>query len=1065
MCGIAGYVGVPPETGRTTLSRMAQQMVHRGPDGEGIVAQDGFGLAHRRLAVIDRAGGTQPMRSADGRWLLVYNGEVYNYRELRAELIELGHTFTTRSDTEVVLAAWVQWGAGAFDRFNGMFALALADTVTGQVVLARDQFGIKPLYLAADGSGRVAFASEIRALLAAAIVPRRPDDVSIYRYLRFRIHDDTERTFFEGIRRVRPGQVVRIAPDGTVRRQEYTRLRYELDWLAAAPRRYDATAGRQVEAELTAAVRRRLVSDVPVGTALSGGLDSSTVVAIINRLLGERDPETGAVGAVQRSFSAVFPGQRNDEERYVDAVAAACRQPLEVHKVHPDADEFLEDLVDFVRTQEEPVISTGPYAQYCVMRRAAGRVTVMLDGQGADEMMAGYLPYFVVHLRQLVRQRRLLRSAAELVGSAGVLWRLVRFRVADALRGRRPVRPERLMAPDFVAAHPDQRLDPVADDLKRRLVDDIFRVSLPALLRYEDRNTMRFSIEGRVPFLDPQLLKLLWGLDSSAIIRRGWNKRALRHATRQLLPPVVRRRRDKIGFTTPEEAWFDRVKSFVYEVLSSESFGSRPYVDQRAVTAAFHAYLSGRTSAETMLFWRLVNLELWLREFIDNDPTVPLATAAGAGPQPRTARHHGRPGMHEPAPPKPDWVANPDKVLLTPDRRWARYPLWMDLVRAGDDVPSLAAVRAARFFTDVSDAPAAAAPADGSRWYLFCSEKMVAVAQGRSYFTWEIRPSWWARRLSRYVTRTPYGIGLGDPTTMHLAIGEVGLLRILAASAVSAAGKAVGKRGLFYRVAGARVAAIDGPTQYSAYPSNVSAKLAPADPVGVARQVSAAVRATVPADVADRYGGAAVIDANDLGCTVLGHDTDRTGADLVAAFADNPLGQGREQTPLAVVCALAPATAGRPGEALAGRSSGGPAGRSSGGPAGQPSGGPAGQPSGGPAGSATEQFAAYQVEHVVDLPHAEQDRQPEVRAGHSHPTGDQLDQRLDLGRRAAAGQQQQHQQAGQGGPCRRHRDPAQAGPDPAQVERAEPAAQQPGGHDGSRQVGDPVAEHHPGGHE
>ncbi len=905
MCGIAGYVGLPADVGEATLRRMARQLVHRGPDGEGMVTGDRYGLAHRRLAVIDRAGGEQPMRSADGRWLLVYNGEVYNYRELREELIELGHTFRTRSDTEVVLAAWTEWGEAAFDRFNGMFALALADTHTGGVVLARDQFGIKPLYLAADGSGRVAFGSEIRAVLAAAVVPRRPDDTTIYRYLRFRIHDDTERTFFDGVTRLMPGQAARISPEGTVERYTYTRLRQELDWLAADPQPYDRRARQRFADALTAAVRRRLVSDVPVGTALSGGLDSSTVVATINRLLADRDPETGAVGAVQRTFSAVFPGQRNDEERYVDAVAAACPVPLEVHKVRPDPDEFLDDLVDFIRTQEEPVISTGPYAQYCVMRRAAERVTVMLDGQGADEMMAGDLPYYVVRLRELWRRRRVVAAAVELATSSRVLWRLVRFRVADAVRLRRPVRLQRLLTADFAAAHAGERLDLVDDDLKRRLVDDIFRVSLPALLRYEDRNTMRFSIEGRVPFLDPDLLRLLWSLDPSAILSRGRNKRVLRHAGKGLLPEVVRRRRDKIGFTTPEDAWFARIKSYVYEVLCSESFGSRPYFDQPAVTAAFRDYLSGRAVAETMLFWRLVNVELWLREFIDRDPTVPLATGEPAGRA--AARRPALPGQHPPAPPKPDWVTNPDKRLVTADGRWARYPLWTELVKAGDDVPALAAGRAARFFADLpaAPAPARAAATDATAWYLYCSEKVVAVAQGRSYFTWEIRPSWWARRLSRFVVRTPYGIGLGDPTTMTLAIHEAGLPRILLAAVAGAAGKVVGRRGWFYRVAGRRVAAIDGPTQYSAYPANVSAKLAPADPDGVARQVSAAVRAAVPADLAARFGGTVVIDANDLGCAVLGHDTGLPESDLVAAFADNPIGQGREQTPLAVVCALA----------------------------------------------------------------------------------------------------------------------------------------------------------------
>jgi asparagine synthase (glutamine-hydrolysing) len=889
---------------------MARQMLHRGPDGDGLVVHGGVGLVQRRLVVIDREGGAQPMRSADGRYLMVYNGEVYNHRQLREELTQLGHAFTTRSDTEVALAAWAQWGAGALDRFNGMFALAILDTATGEVVLARDQFGIKPLYLAADGSGRVAFASELRPILAAGVVPRRPDDVTVYRYLRFRVHDDTERTFFDRISRLLPGQLAVISPDGEVRRESYTALRHQLDWLAASPRPYDARARAQVSAALRAAVRRRLVSDVPVGTALSGGLDSSTVVALVNRMLGERDPHAGAVGAVQRTFSAVFPGQRNDEERYVDAVAARCANRLEVHKVHPDPDQFLDDLVDFVRTQEEPVISTGPYAQYCVMREAGRHVTVMLDGQGADEMMAGYLPYYLVHLRQLWRQGRLGAAMAGLVRGVGPLWRLVRDRVADLLHRRRAVPVARLLSARFAAAHAGERFEVVGDDLKRRLADDIFRHSLPALLRYEDRNTMRFSVEGRVPFLDPDLLRLLWGLDDSAIISGGRNKRALRDATVRLVPPLVRRRRDKIGFTTPEEAWFDRMKNFVYEVFSSESFGARPYFDQAAVTSAFRAYLTGKGSAETMLFWRLLNLELWLRELVDRDPTLPPASTF-------TRTHRKRPspttrGVHAQAPPKPDWQPNPDKQLVTADGAWARFPLRVDLVREGDDLPALAARRVAGFFSGLPGAPPeAAALVRAERWYLFLSEKVVAVAQGRSFYTWLIRPSWWARRLSRYVVRTPHGIGLGDPTTMQLAIDEVGLPRILGAAAVSLAGKAVGRRGLFYRVAGPRVAAIDGPTQYSAYPANISAKLAPHDPEGVARCVSEAVRAAVEPELAVRYGGTVVIDSNDLGRVVLGHDTGADPGALAEAFVDNPIGQGREQTPLAVVFALAPAGASR----------------------------------------------------------------------------------------------------------------------------------------------------------
>ncbi len=901
MCGLAGYVGISDEYGLPVLRRMARVQAHRGPDGEGFFAAGLVGLAHRRLAVIDRAGGEQPRCSADGRYVMVYNGEVYNYRELRAELAAAGHEFATASDTEVVLTAWLQWGRAAFDRFDGMFALAIADTETGEVVLARDQFGIKPLYLAEDGDGRVLFASEIRPILAAGVIARRPDDETIYRYLRFRVHDDTERTFFAGMTRLLPGQLAVVSPDGRVRRETYTSLYADLRRLAADPQPYNERAQATFADELRAAVRSRLISDVPVGTALSGGLDSSTIVTMINDLLASSDAGASAVGARQQTFSAVFPGERNDEERYVDAVAASCDAALEVHKVKPTPDRFLVDLRDFVRTQEEPVISTGPYAQYCVMREASRHVTVMVDGQGADEMMAGYLPYYLVHLRELWR-RGPGPFLAGLARSGDVLWRLGRFRLADALRLRKPVPVGRLLGGEFAATHAAQRFEVVTDNLKARLVDDLFRHSLPALLRYEDRNTMRFSVEGRVPFLDARLMRTLWGLEPAAILDGGWNKRALRDATRELLPPLVNRRRNKIGFTTPEETWFSRIKNEVYLVFSSASFGSRPYFDQAAVLLAYADFVAGRASAETMTFWRLLNLELWLREFIDNEPGE--AHPAGTGVDPGDELADQPPGAHPQAPPKSDYIPNQGKELLLAGA-WARFPLRVDMVAPGDDIPALAGATAHRFFSGLADAPAdATALAGRGQWYLYVGEKVVAVAQGRIFYTWDIHPGRAARLLSRFVRRTPYGIGLGHPATMQLAVDEVGLPRILLAAAVSVAGKAVGRRGLFYRIAGPSARAIDGPTEYSTYPANVSAKLAPADPAGVARRITAAVRTGLPTELATRFGGTVVIDANDLGRNVLGHDTGVAESVLEAAFADNPLGQAREQTPFAVVVAV-----------------------------------------------------------------------------------------------------------------------------------------------------------------
>jgi len=337
---------------------------------------------------------------------------------------------------------------------------------------------------------------------------------------------------------------------------------------------------------------------------------------------------------------------------------------------------------------------------------------------------------------------------------------------------------------------------------------------------------------------------------------------ALRDATAGLLPPLVHKRRNKIGFTTPEETWFNRIKNELYLVFSSPSFGARPYFDQAAVLRAFDAFVAGRASAETMTFWRLLNVELWLREFIDQEPQAP---GTGAAPE----DDPGPPGMHPQAPPKSDYAPNPEKEILLSGGRWARFPLRVDLVAPGDDVPSIAASAATRFFDAV---PAESRDMTDGTWYLYVSEKIVAVAQGRVFFTWDIRPGRWARLLSRYVRRTPFGIGLGHPTTMQLAIDEAGLPRILLASVAGLAGKLVRQRGVFYRVAGPAVRAIDGPTEYSAYPANVSAKLAPADPGGVARQISARLRAALPAE-------------------------------LAAAFADNPLGQAREQTPFAVVVA------------------------------------------------------------------------------------------------------------------------------------------------------------------
>ena len=893
MCGIAGYFGLESDHG--LLERMGTAQRHRGPDDQGTFVDGPVGLAHQRLSIIDREGGHQPMATADGRYVLAYNGEVYNYRALRTELEALSRTFVTHSDTEVVLQAFAEWGAESFDRLNGMFAIAVWDRDEQTLTLARDQFGIKPVHLTrvsdphgvGDGEAWL-FSSEIKAILASGRHEAAPNERVIYRYLRHRVHDDGVETFFDGIERLLPGEMATISSRGLERRQ-YSTLQQDL--MSATP---PATgAGPDTVAAfregLAESIALRLRSDVPVGTSLSGGLDSSAIAVGIDRMLTAHDASAEAVGHRQQTFSAVFTGYRNDEERWVDDAVAACNGAVESHRIRPTSAEMLDDLTDFVRTQEEPTVSTGPYAQYRVMQEASKHVTVMLDGQGADEMLAGYVPQTVSHLRSLMaRDRR--AGIKEVVASRDVLSTVVRARLRTRLQGGSSF--GELLSRDFKAAHADDSYTVGGGaNLRQRLVHDLFVASLPALLRYEDRNSMRFSVEGRVPFLDPNLVRAVFAMPDDAVIKDGWNKAVLRDAEEGILPASIVRRRNKIGFTSPQNEWFREQKEFIYQVFLSESFASRPYFNRTEVLNAFELWLSDAGSLDSMAFWRILNVELWLREFIDPKP----AAETDQTDQPVESP--------EPAAAIAGAVTNAGKSLdlVLPDRTTVRrHPVRTPLVTASDDLTKLVVDHVTAHLDVLGDGRTVSGSAF-DRWYVFVSEKVVATTQRRSFYVWDIPVTRSARILSRHVTRTPAGIGLGSPFTMQLAIDEVGLPRVLVAAAAGGVGRLVGRRGLFYTVAGGDVRAIDGPTEYSVAPANMSAKLGPKDPSTVAGTLSAAIRSALPEDLAATFAGTVVVDANDLGCNVLGTDASTPVARLERMFADNPLGQGSQQTPVAVV--------------------------------------------------------------------------------------------------------------------------------------------------------------------
>lgn len=876
MCGIAGYFNL--ENGNEkTLKIMNAAQAHRGPDGDGYYVDGVCGLAHLRLAIIDRAHGEQPFYAADKSLSMVYNGEVYNYLDLRSELEALGRKFTTNSDTEVVLQAFAEWGNEAFDKFNGMFALAIYDAKAKKMTLARDHFGIKPLYLARPGKNQLLFASEIKPLLATGLIEKKPNDRIIYRYLRFRIHEDSHETFFDGVTKLMPGEVLEITESGE-KLSSFTTLKADLKRLSSERKPYSPDAIDDYREHLTNSVRARLQSEVPVGTSFSGGLDSSTVVAVINRLMQEDKDSTKSVGARQNTFSAIFPGSQNDEEKYVDSLLEKVGSTVTAHKIKPDADAFVKDLEDFIRTQEEPLISTGPYAQYKVMEEATNHVTVLLDGQGADETMAGYVPYYFVYLKQLKAQGEWGKLIREVISSSDIFFRFARVNLRERILRKTPVRVTSLMNRDITKKYSSEKFTVTPDNLKLRLIEDTFSNSLPSLLRYEDKNTMRFSLEGRVPFLDKDVLKFLFALDDESIIKGGWNKRILRDATDGLLPPMINRRRNKIGFTTPEHEWFMRLKNRFYGIFLSEEFVNRPYWDAQAVAEAFEGFIKGKNDSNSLLFWRFLNVELWMREFFDEKV--------------------------EEAPKriKTDVEPNEEKSLdiKVGDAEYRRYPLRTDMVNKDVNLQQFVTDRVSSFFDNLSS-DKAHAEYKTHDWYFLISEKIVAITQGRSYFVWDITPGWWARFLSKRVTKTPYGIGLGSPWTMQLAIQEVGLAKILYASIGGAVAKLFGKRGTFYNLVGSDIRAIDGPTEYSVYPSNVSAKLAPKDPDQVAQKLTEAIRAVVPKSAAEHFKGVVVIDSNDIGRNVLGQNTGEDEKLFEDIFGDNPLGQADQQTPLCVV--------------------------------------------------------------------------------------------------------------------------------------------------------------------
>lgn len=621
MCGIAGMlVAGGGEVPREEVLAMARVLRHRGPDGEGSYFGPGIGLGHTRLAIIDLSHASdQPFADEAAGLVLVFNGEIYNYVELRRELEGLGHRFRSRGDTEVLLRAFAEWREGAFARLNGMFACAIWDERRRELVLARDRFGEKPLYVARNGR-ELLFASEMKAILAARPGLRQPNLKAVYRYIaRGDLNQDAE-SFYAGIESLPAGHVLVLDAEGRGAARRYWRPR-----AAATPRRHEE-AVEAFRALFFDAVRLRLRSDVPVGSSLSGGIDSSSIVCVIHA-----QREAAGLGE-QHTFSARFRSAAHDEGRFIDLVAARCGARR--HDTWVEPDRFEAEFAALQYHQEEPIASTSPFAQWMVMRLAREHgTTVLLDGQGADELLGGYtqaLGMFLAHWLRTGRVDEVMRllwsswrrygSLREpvLFGAYYVLPGPVRDRLAERYFGSGSIL-AREVHDRYAPAHAGT-IAPFRDRLRNELVRWQLTTQLPEFLRYADRNSMAFGREVRLPFLDHRLAEFCFGLRPEWLLEGATTKAVLRRAMEGIVPDAVLKRRDKLAYAPPQRSWARGVlRGWIRRHLEAAA-RRRDVFDPMAVGKVLEGFEAGE---DDVLAWRVASMEAWFGLMVDRAPGPP----------------------------------------------------------------------------------------------------------------------------------------------------------------------------------------------------------------------------------------------------------------------------------------------------------------------------------------------------------------------------------------------------------------------------------------------------------
>ncbi len=610
MCGLLGFFSPKVLMPTAGARRAATAIKHRGPDDEGFVVQTANGLlalrgvdtiselghlpelesvpaahlllGHRRLSIIDlSAKGHQPLVIEGGRYVIAFNGEIYNYLELRGELQALGHRFDTESDTEVALKSWAQWGGEAFAKFNGMWAMAIWDQSQQRLLLCRDRFGVKPLYIA-NRNGVLYFASEIKALLSWDGLSFTPKRNSIRRYLDKSLLNCDAATFWDGIEELEPGSWMELTGEGRAITGRYWHV-------VPAEINYKGREAEELFANLFRdSLRLRMRSDVEVGTLLSGGLDSN---AIVGGLFGQNL----AQGNQFCSFSAVFDESKFSEERYIDGMVK--RYSLKAHKIRPDPEILKKDFNALLDVIEEPFRSLSVYSQFKIYQhiQSQSRVKVVLNGQGADELFGGYSGHYYYLFAELITSGKIGRFIDE---------------VSRFQSGRRVSLSE--IAIGLLVAMKNTRFG--RESLNAKLLEEVQYSPLREYLRYDDRTSMAAGIEARAPFMDYRLVEFAFTLPSQYKIYQFRNKVIVRDYASRFVSPDIVNRKDKMGFVSPQETW----QKEQLRPLFDESFARMRRHDQyfsgRKAHSAYNDYQRGGTQRWEVI-WRYFCLYRWLERY------------------------------------------------------------------------------------------------------------------------------------------------------------------------------------------------------------------------------------------------------------------------------------------------------------------------------------------------------------------------------------------------------------------------------------------------------------------